>query len=117
MFKQRTTHNCYFNQESLTSFPLKNSLSGVHFSCLLNGLCLVTFLHQGLVFCAFLKLAHRAESIAEIISPEVFLYCSIKSDGNITCPSLFVAKFSDKEEDCVCFLKIDGQHITVKPID
>ena len=65
----------------------------------------------------FLKLAHRTESLAGIISPEIFLYRSSKSDGNITCPSLFVAKFSDKEGGRVCFLKINGQHITVKPID
>ena len=54
--------------------------------------------------------------LAGTISPEIFIIF-IKSNGNVTCPSLFVAKFRDEEEDRTCFLKINGQHITVKPID
>lgn len=141
-FKQYTKCK-YFNQELLSCFPLKDSLLGVYFSCLLRSVWLVIFPHQVLgwgflvfwffgflvfwffdflVFWLFSLCVYFCKwaSLAESSSKNYFswnLHHVTKSYVNVTCPSLFVAKFRDREEDRVCFLKINGQHITVKPID
>lgn len=67
-------------------------------------------------FCIFFKLSYLDDSFSKNLFSQN-LYHITKSYGNVTCPPLFVAKFRDKEEDRRCFLKINGQHITVKPID
>lgn len=54
--------------------------------------------------------------VAGPIAPNTFLHSLLESDGGVTCP-LFAATFRDEEEDRTCFLKIDGQRITIKPVD
>lgn len=116
VFKQCTKCNWPFNQELLSSFPWKNSLRSSFFLSpqwpVLGGISPSS--SSSLYF--FLSLF----ILVNLFNKKHFswtLYHFSKSNGNVTCPSLFVTKFRDKEEDRLCFLKINGQHITVKPID
>lgn len=108
-------------QELLSSFTLKNSLRSL-FSLSPQGLCLVIFNPSSSGFWYFFFFFYACfipvHLLAGTISPEIFFVISSSIlNGNVTCPSLFVAKFKDEEEDRTCFLKINGPHITVKPID
>ena len=94
------------------------------FSLSPQGLCLVifnplssSFWYFFLSFFFFLCLLYPSPSFSRSHLSQNLVISSSILNGNVTCPSLFVAKFKDEEEDRTCFLKINGQHITVKPID